>query len=67
MNLPETPLNQTPYNILSWLLKKVSFLAFQAVSYGTFGMPQFSTTQCGIDSISGLGTKYIFRSGALTI
>jgi hypothetical protein len=67
MNLPETRLNQYPYIILSWLLKKVSFLAFQAVSYGAFGMPQFSTTQCDIDSRRGLGTKYIFRSDALTI
>ena len=38
------------------------FLAFQAVSYGAFGMPQFSTTQCGIDSKSKPGTKYFARS-----
>ena len=49
-------------NILSCLLKKVLFLAFQAVSYGAFGMPQFSTTQCGIDSKSKPGTKYFARS-----
>ena len=29
----------------------MSFLVFQAVSYGAFGVPQFSTKQCGIGTI----------------
>ena len=40
----------------------MSFLAFQAVSYGAFGVPQFSTTQCDVTSKSKIGSKYFGRS-----